>query len=649
MKRVGQKGEGKWQRISWDEALDTIATKWKQIIARDGAQAIANVYQDSPRTHFLPYALLNYAIGSPNTFGALHICYCPTIEAEMNTYGGFITHEHGPDFENSKCIFIWGANPVMTHPLSVAWHIFQGKRRGAKVVVVDPRFTETAAKADLWLQLRPATDAALALGMINVIINEGLYDKDFIGRWCIGFDELRARAQEYPPDKVAEITWVPKEKIIQAARMYANGPTAQYHRVAVEQHTNAWGTCQALSILVAITGNLDVPGGNIFTQRPKGYKAEPRIFANMLNSLPQEVRMKQVGVKEFPLFIGPGSQSSATPSPLAMKAILRGEIKSVFGVANLLLSGENAKHEVLPALKKLEFMWLADFFMTPTMEYCDIVLPAATWVEVDDLCDVSYGDKFGVRLKAIEPVGEAKDDKWIAIEIAKRMGVIDKFPGQPETVEDFLNWRLKDLGLTMNHFRQPGVKNYVTRPREYKKYEKSGHFLTPSGKVELASTKCKQLGLDAVPAYHEPHESFISTPELAKEYPLIGIFGVRHIAYFHSANRQIPWLCELHPEPTIEIHPDTAAKLSIKDGDWVWIKTPRAKDRVKQKAKLTLGIHPKIVCAEPFWWFPERGAPDYNCWESNINVLTSGDPPYDPVVGSTLIRGGLCKIYKVED
>jgi len=331
-----------------------------------------------------------------------------------------------------------------------------------------------------------------------------------------------------------------------------------------------------------------------------------------------------------------------------MKAILRGEIKSVFGVANLLLSGENAKHEVLPALKKLEFSWFPDFFMNPTLEYADIVLPAATWLEVDDIANTSYLNYIGLRRKVIEPVGEAKDDKWIAIEIAKRMGVTDKFVSKATTIEEYLDYQLKDMGLTFDQLRK-AEKNYIERDYEYKRYEKSGRFLTPSGKVELSSTVCKKLGLDPLPAYHEPYESYTSTPELAKEYPLIGIFGVRHIAYFHSANRDIPWLRELHPDPIIEIHPKTAEELGIKDGDWVWIETPRAKDRVKQKAKLTLGIHPKVICAEPFWWFPERGGPEYGCWESNINVITSGDPPYDPVVGSTLIRGGLCKIYKVEN
>ena len=288
---------------------------------------------------------------------------------------------------------------------------------------------------------------------------------------------------------------------------------------------------------------------------------------------------------------------------------------------------------------------MADFFMTPTTQHADIVLPAATWLELDDLCDFSYANYISIRQKAIEPLYECKDEKWIAIELAKRLGVLDDFITQAKTPEEYLDFRLRGMGLTFEKFREIGC---FVEPMKYRKYEWR-QFNTPSRKVELYSKRMESYGLDPLPYAEEPYESPVSTPELYREYPLIAIFGRRHIAFYHSANRQIPQLRKLNPEPLIEIHPETAEELGIKDGDWVWIETPRGKGRVKQKAALTPKVHPRVICAEPFWWFPERGGPDYGCWESNINAIVSNDPPYDPVVGSTLLRGGLCRVYKVEE
>ena len=171
---------------------------------------------------------------------------------------------------------------------------------------------------------------------------------------------------------------------------------------------------------------------------------------------------------------------------------------------------------------------------------------------------------------------------------------------------------------------------------------------TPTGKVELYSPTLEKYGIDPLPYYEEPAYSPISTPELAKEYPLISVFGRRVLPFYHGANRQIPWLRELHREPTVEIHPRTGEELGIKDGEWVYIETPHEKGRVKLKAVLTARVHPKVISAEPFWWFPESGGPEYGCFESNVNAIASYDTPRDQVVGSTQIRGGLCKIYRVE-
>ena len=643
LKRAGAKGEGKWQRISWDEALDTIANKFKEIIDTDGPRAIAYVAQDGPRTYLTPYFLLLRAMGSPNAFGAEYNCIVPTMQANVTTVGSFITNERGPDFDNADCMLVWGANPVDTHP-QLARRILRAKQRGAKLIVVDPRFTNLASKADIWLQVRPGTDDALALGMLNVIINNDLYDKEFVDQWCYGFEELRKRVQEYPVSRVSEITWIPQEQIIAAAKMYATvKPSCLYMRVAVEQTSNSFQLCRALTILIPVTGNLDVKGGNIFTVYPKDYKQDGWLFRRGIAQLPQEVQEQQIGSDQYPYFL---QNEVYTPTYLALKSLVHGEpyrIMAVYGVANLVVVTEKSR-EVMEALKKLEFSVFVDFFMTPTTELADIVLPPATWLEVDDFCDYSYTNYFSVRQKAIEPLYECKDEKWIAIELAKRMGVLDNFITQAKTVEEFLDFRVKDMGLTFNDLRE---KMVFTEPMRYKKYEQR-KFHTPTGKVELYSPTLEKYGIDPLPYYEEPCHSPISTPEVAKEYPLISVFGRRLLPFYHTANRQIPWLREIHPEPTVEIHPKTGEELGIKDGDWVWIETPYMEGRVKEKAVLTTRVHPKVISAEPFWWFPEREGPEYGCFESNINTVASYDLPRDPVVGSTQIRGSLCKIYKVE-
>jgi anaerobic selenocysteine-containing dehydrogenase len=257
-----------------------------------------------------------------------------------------------------------------------------------------------------------------------------------------------------------------------------------------------------------------------------------------------------------------------------------------------------------------------------------------------------YFNYYGVSGKVIEPVGECRDELEIYAELARRLGA--KLQFNMTSAEKHNDYQLKPSGKTFDQLRG---KNVISWPIEYKKYEQEGYkFGTETGKVELYSKHFEKFGYDPLPFYEEPAESPYSTPELLEKYPLILISGGRSVLYYHSAFRQIPWLRELFPDPVIEIHPDTAEKLGIHDGDWVWIETSQMEGRVKQKAEVTLGIHPKVVHAPSHWWFPERtGDPERGCMESNINTILSAGEPYDHISGSTVVRGSLCKIYKVEE
>jgi thiosulfate reductase/polysulfide reductase chain A len=247
------------------------------------------------------------------------------------------------------------------------------------------------------------------------------------------------------------------------------------------------------------------------------------------------------------------------------------------------------------------------------------------------------------RQKVIEPLFECWDDKKAAIELAKRLPWSDRRFLPWNDVDEFNEWRVKGMGMTFEQFKKKG---YVVATPMYKKYEEKG-FNTPTGKFELYSTILEKHGYDPLPSFREPPESPVSTPELMEEYPLVLITGGRYIGYFHSEGRQIPQLRKRVPDPEIEMHPDTAGKANIKDGDWVWLETPRGKgEKIRLKTKLTSDIDPRVVNAAHGWWFPEKPAPEHGCFDSNVNVVLSFDPPWEPIVGAVPTRGTLCKVYK---
>jgi anaerobic selenocysteine-containing dehydrogenase len=644
LKRVGERGEGKWERISWDEALDYAASEFRKVMDKYGPNAIAWTWGDAAfHVSKATKQAWQRAMGSNNRFHSdAHYCYHPLMIANGATLGAFVTSEYGVDYENSKAILLWGGNPAVSHP-TFGRRVMRAKKNGAKLIVVDPRFTEMASKADMYLQIRPGADDALALGFLNVIINEGLYDKDFVEKWCYGFDELRERVQEYPLERVSELTWVPVDDIVRAARLYATTKPATLHtRLGVQMSTNNIQTMRALSMLPALTGNLDVKGGHIFPNLPTGYKTLGQLLAKYI---PLRDVDEGCGAKEFPLLTGSKSlaMNPAHP-PTCVHAILTGEpypIRAIWSLNNLLLALEDYE-EMKKALLSLDFYVGSDYYMTPTMNLCDLILPPNTYLERNDTEHNFYFNYVGARQKAIEPLFEARNERWMDLEIIKRMGL--ETPPEFSTDEEYNDWLLKDSGLTFNQLAEQ--RTYST-PIRYKKYEQNG-FNTPTKKVELFSPTFQELGYDPLPYYAENPMTFISRPDLAEEYPLTLITGGRNVFYWHGANVQLPWFREIMPDPEFEIHPETAAKLGIKDGDWVWIETPQKTARCKQKAVLTEGIDPRVVQAPSHWYYPER-LPSEDACEANINAVLSNDPPYDPISGATPLRGVMCKVYKAED
>ena len=634
VRRVGSKGSGKWERISWDEALDAIAEKILNYKESFGAESIVMGYGTGRENEAVIYRFANL-LGSPNTLTAGHFCYGPRIATTIITCGTnpIVDYENNP-----KCIMVWGNNLVISNPDCYKGEPFStALDAGAKLIAVDPRLTRIAARADIWLPLRPGTDTALALGMCNVIVQEELYDKEFVENYVHGWDAFVRRVNEYPLKKVEEITWVPKEKIQEAARLFATTkPAAIQWGVAIEQQVNCADNNRALLALMGITGNIDVQGGQMLFSSPKIRNVGQFGAHKMLS---REQAEKRLGGDRFRLA---GNFAIINPK-CVWDAILEEEpypVKMLFFISsNPVLTRGNAR-EVYRALEAVEFMAVADFFMTPTAELADIVLPAATWLEMDYIGDFWKRHGYILPRRKVVQIGECRSDHEMLNDLAHRVGQGEHWW---DTFEGGLDHILEPMGITWKDFEK---MDYIRGDVNYRKYKEKG-FSTPTGKFELYSTLLEKWGYDPLPQFREPPEGPNSSPEIYKKYPYILITGRRQPGFFHTENRQLPWLRELHKDPVVEIHPETAEKEGIGEGDWVIIESPRGK--VRQRARLFAGMDPRIVSAEHAWWFPENKDPGHGWDESNINILTSNAyEDCDPAMGATHVRTLLCRISPEE-
>jgi len=621
-----------WERITWDEALDTVAAKFKQIITDYGPESII-VGQGTGRDFESHFSRFGNLLGTPNMITAGHMCYLSRIGATLTTCGRHPAIDYA---NNPKCIIMWGCNPLWTNPDEYKgvsfWHAY---KKGAKLIVIDPRKGFLANRADLWLQLRPGTDAALAMGFHNVIIEEGLYDQNFISQYIHGWDAFVVRVREdYPLKRVEEITWVKQDLIRKAARLYAATKPAGIHwGVPTEQTINCTDFTRSAVGLMAVTGNLDAPGGNVFHQ-PPGTRSISEFSSH--RSLSEEQRAKQLGADQYKL----ASRMTIVTPKCVWDAVLTGKpypVKAGYLVGtNPVVSRANAK-EVYEALKKLDFLAVSDFFMTPTAELADIFLPAGTWLEQDHVAENWKFHGYVLARQKVVEIGECWQDHKIFQELGKKMG-----QEWWDTVDDALDYLLEPAGLTWEKFKEVG---YLQGEMVYHKYKERG-FSTPTGKVELYSTVLEKWGYDPLPKYTEVFESPVSKPELLEKYPYILNAGLRTPTFFHSANRMIPWLREIRPDPIVEIHPDTADRIGVSEGDWVYIESPRG--RCKEKVKLNDGINPQVIVAEHGWWFPEKEGPGHGWDESNINILMDNShESMDPAIGSTNLRTCLCNVYPV--
>ena len=597
MKRTTPKGSADpgFVRISWDEAYEIIAGQLKTMKEKYGPHSVF-FYCGDPKEPRAAVQRLAATYGSVN-YGCESSTACrrAAMLAEVLNFG-FSTMGDLPSPE-TKVMLIWGTNPAYAgQPFMCHGALRDAKERGVKFIVIDPRVTPMVTTlADIHLQVRPGTTAALAAGFMNVIFSEGLEDKEFCANFIHGIDELKAYVKDFTPERVAQITWVPAEKIVAAARMYAgNKPGGLMCNAQATTHdTNAVNNHRGLLMVPAVCGYIDVPGG---IQKPT-YPLEgmggpwangPPAFS--MRKKMNEMKEHRLDLKAFPAW---AEKIWEIQTSYMAEWINEGKVKAFLGWGfNAMIWAQT--HEYQEAFNKLEFAMAADYFYRPmTHNYVDLVLPAA--MNYERLAPFSVMGRTVFGRTPVKPQGECREDWQIAMEIGTKLGYGDvMFNG---SAEGACNDILKMWNLTYDDLRKNQVKGVFVPPKgkhEFRKHEKGMNrpdgkpgFMTPSGKIEAVSEALKKHGYPALPEYKEPMPT---TPE----FPLILLSGSRVPYITHSKWREdAPWLLELQPDPLLTIHPRDAAKRNLKRGDDVILKT--AYGQIKVKVKPSVIVKPGVV------------------------------------------------------
>jgi anaerobic selenocysteine-containing dehydrogenase len=583
------------------------------------------------------------AHGSPN-YAHSGICAVQRAFAFMYTVADW----PGLEIDNSDLIIYWGRQPIFSAPsMDSPRMLIKAKERGAKIIAVKPSVEPDVGMADIWVPIRPGTDAALALAMLNVVVNEDLIDKAFVEKWCYGYNQLKAHIQQYPPEWAETITGVPSEQICEVARLYATTEKASIDLGnGVEHAPSANDTIRAVAILIAITGHLDRPGGNLFGGPHGVLSTMPMPRDIMLRErYTQELIDKLVG-PEFPRPFQPFLEGLTSAYYRIFDSILTGKpypIRTVIAPGTQPTVSTRGTKKVIEALKKLDFYVVVDVMRTADMNYADIVIPVATPYETDHPFEAG-GNWIMARNKVIEPLGEYKSIYEFILDLGVAMGYgADFWQG---SMVDAMNDQLQPLDMTIDDlWKHPTGITYDLLPRTYENYAKGfqrksprlsrAPFL-PHGKVEIYNTTFEEAGFNPLPEWREPPESITSTPDLTDQYPLVLSDYHTSKNYTASWQRNVPYLREIQPYPAIHIHPDTASARGIKNDDWVIVESPHG--WMKVKAQIYPGIRPDTVMILHGWWqgCKELGYEDYPLLDggANVNMMYSVDPEkaYDPLI-----------------
>lgn len=612
-----------WRKVDWETALDEIVDRLATLRSQYGAQCIA-VYQGHALLPLIHQGWIDRflnLLGTPNLVRNDNLCAKPYMLMEKVTYG--TNTLFGFDSEQVEAILLWGINPT-TSASTTLWHrVIQAKKHGATLVVIDPRQTAAAERADLHITPMPGTDGALALGMINYLISNQCYDMQFVQDWTVGFDDLTQLVAEYTPERVHGITGVPNADFNQLMEILtAKTPVHISAGNALEHHSNASQTLRAVCILRALLGSLDIPGGHQF--------GDDLLLADMSLSHLRNAGLPVLGADRYPLFV---DSERFVPCNVFMETLLSGRPypirAALMGGGNPLLTWPNS-NLLEQAVGQLEFMVVMDTRMTETCRHADLVLPMTSFLErycliaKTDVAGEGQPNRYlGLQRKVLDP-GLNRSDWWFWAELARRLGHAEYYPWIDERAA--IDDQLKPLGISFQELDDAPHGLMWGESHTFRSFEHKG-FNTPTGKVELRSTILAAYGNEPLPIWLPPQEQ----PEKPPGYDLVLNAGRRSLFYAHSQFRELSSLNSRDPSAKAEIHPDTAARCNLVDGQKATVESRRGK--IDVHVRITKKIIPGVVSLLHGW-------PD-----ANANLLTN-HLDNDSVLACVPLRSGICRLKR---
>ena len=646
LKRIGERGSGEWERVSWDDALDDIAARLEALRERHGPGTLASMI-GGPHASFWPLHRFMSLFGSPNNMGIGQICWNPRIWMDAITFGWTVEADIVPGL--TQALFIWGTNPAQSDN-SAFWQSIRavGASDDIKLVCVDPRYTQVAALADIWLPVKPGTDCTLALGMLHVIIEEGLEDRPFVDEWCYGFDELAQHVKPYTPSYVAQFCGVDEGDLVEAARLFAAGRTALVSGRGVDQVGESVApTHRAICCLRAVTGNVDRAGSCILAEA-SDFTSEVEFEMSDALTPEQRALCLNEGIAPLQCFTGyelvrkqteklgrrlPMRYMTSARPDLVLHAMETGE---PYRVAALIVNATNPlltyadTNRVFDALMKLDLIVVLDYYITSTGAVADYILPCAGAIERPifqihgGVANTGYGGP-----AAVEPYYERKTDYDIFRALGQRLGQAEQWPD--ETLADAFATQLAPTGWYWSEYCTIGIYHIPPAPEKHLVPGPDGEpqgFATTTGKIELASELLPQLGGQRLPEQGPfmrlCSDELVEAAQRRGAHHVQMLTGSRKQPYNASMYMDNPKFRAATPGPVVEMSQAMADELGLCAGDVAKLTTDMG------EARFTVGIakmRDDIINVDYGWWHPENGtpkAPDFGgIWESNVNTLTS--------------------------
>lgn len=671
LKNVGTRMEPKWETISWDQALDEISEKLNDLKEKYGPEtlAVAHMPVNTQNSMGVVRRFLN-GFGSPNYISPLDLCVGNTAQVHRLTYGWYTD----ANYELCNCIVCFGQVRTPDHWAKEYHRMKKAIRRGAKLIVADPRDTEMSKLADYHLKIRYGTDAALLLAWIHVIIKEELYSKRFVREMTTGFEELCERVRQYTTEWAAEVCGVDAALIAETARVYAKSRFAVIPwSVNTDMQKNSTNAIRCQCILRALCNHINTselvpcPGKN----------AHSISEIELHDALSDVQKTKQLGAKDYPLFSYRTMElyreaclrefgaplynlcdlSAIAHPPAVFRAMRTGDpypVKAFFAFGTNTAMNFANQQGIVEGLMQQELVVTYDLFMTPTAQMSDYVLPSDMWLERDAMGfrgGLEVVPSYPIGCAALEPRGECKGIYDVIKGLADRLNLGELFPW-PD-MHAFYDWVLEPSGITFEQAKRLPVLPLPTQSLGalpsviLKPTSKGTGFATPSGKVELSSSILKQLGYDPLPSFVEP-----DTSDQKDTYPLVFFVGKREKGNYNTGLRQIEALRKFNPEPELWLHPSDVDRYELQDGAWAWVETETGKIRLLVRSD---SDQPVGTARIPHgWWKPEtpqgfRNGLSGAMLHNDAVLIPDASENLDPIQGLPNLRGGIrCRVYSAE-